>query len=46
MSTLSGQLQEHEQEINRPTQEQEAAVYTTLDLSKVQENHVYDFIIR
>ena len=46
MSILSEQLRENKQKINRPTQEEEAAVYTTLDLSNVQENHVYDFIIR
>ena len=44
MSILSEQLQEHKQEINRPTREDDAAAYTTLDDSNVQENHVYDVI--
>ena len=46
MSILSEQLQENERQINRPTQEEDAAVYTTLDHSNVQENHVYDVISR
>ena len=44
MSILSEQLQQNEQEINRPTREDDAAAYTTLDDSNVQENHVYDVI--
>ena len=46
MSTLSEQLQENELEINRPTQEEDAAAYTTLHHSNVRENHVYDVISR
>ena len=46
MSTLSEQLQEHGQEINRPTQEEDSAVYTSLDHSNVRETHVYDVISR
>ena len=41
---LSEQLQENEQQINRPTQEEDTAPYTTLDHSKTQETHVYDVI--
>ena len=44
MSILSEQLQQNEQEINRPTREEDAAAYTTLDHSNVQDNHVYDVI--
>ena len=43
---MSEQLQENEQEINRPTQEEDTAAYTTLDHSNVQETHVYDVISR
>ena len=46
VSILPEQLQENEQHINRPTQEEDAAAYTTLDLSNMQENHVYDVIPR
>ena len=44
--SMSEQLQENELKINRATPEEEAADYTSLDLSKVQENHVYDVIPR
>ena len=44
MSILSEQLQQNEQEINRPTQEGDAAAYTSLDHSNLQDNHVYDVI--
>ena len=46
LSILSQQLQENEQEIDRPTQEEDTAAYTTLDHSNVQETHVYDVISR
>ena len=46
MSTLSEQLQDNELEINRPTQEEGAAAYTTLHHSSVRETHVYDVISR
>ena len=46
MSTLSERLQENELGINRPTQEEDAAAYTTLQQSNVRKNHVYDVISR
>ena len=42
---MSAQLQENEQEIDRPTKQGDAAAYTTLDHSNVQENHMYDVIL-
>ena len=45
MSTLSEQLQENEQHINQPTQEEDTAAYTSLDHSNMQEGHVYDVVI-
>ena len=44
MSKLSEQLQENEQEIDRPTEEGKAAAYFALDHSTIRENHVYDVI--
>ena len=46
MSILSEQLQENEQQTNRPTQEEDTAANTFLDHSNAQENHVYDVISR
>ena len=43
---LSEQLQENERQINRPTQEEDTAAYTTLDHSNVRENHMYGIISR
>ena len=43
---LSEQVQENERQINRSTQEEDTAAYTTLDHSNVRENHVYDVISR
>ena len=45
MSILSEQLQENEQKIDRPTQEEDAAAaYAALDHTIMQEKHVYDVI--
>ena len=45
VSILSEQLQENEQHINQPTQEEDTAAYTSLDHSNMQEGHVYDVVI-
>ena len=41
---MSEQLQENEQEIDRPAQEEDDAAYAVLDHTIMQENHMYDVI--
>ena len=45
MLRLYEQLQENEHQTNLPTQEEDTAAYTSLDLSR-EEFHVYDVISR
>ena len=41
---MSEQFQENEQDIDRPTEQGDAAAYAALDHSNMQENHAYDVI--